>query len=210
MLTAWYSHWRTIVDANLETSRTPLDQIECRFCLERSNCRVAVSGNDITTVEESHGHVFALGWITNHHLVGRFCALAGELIDLEALMGRLLLANDRSIADQRIVDTWIWNEVRLELVEVNIQGAVKAQTGGDRRHYLSNESIEMLKVRARDIEIAATDFEDGFIVDQEGAVGVLDCAVSRQNRVVWFDDGSGNSRGRVHGEFQFRFLAEVC
>lgn len=36
----------------------------------------------------------------------------------------------------------------------------------------------MLKVRAWDVEITATDFEDGLVVDQEGTVGVLDCAMS--------------------------------
>lgn len=68
----------------------------------------------------------------------------------------------------------------------------------------------MLKVRAWDVEITATDFEDGLVVDQEGTVGVLDCAMSRENSVVWFDDGSGDSRGRIDREFQFRFLAKVC
>lgn len=99
MLTARDGHWRAVVDADLEASRTPLDQIERRLSLERSNCRVAVSGNDISAVEKSHSHIFALSWVTDHHLVRSLCALAGKLINPEALMGRLLLADDRSIAD---------------------------------------------------------------------------------------------------------------
>lgn len=125
MLTARDSHWRTVVDADLETGRAPLDQIECRFCLKRSNCRVAFSRNNITTVEKSHSHVFSLSWVTDHHLIGGLCTLAGELINLKALVGRVLLADDRSIADQRIVDTRVWDKIRLEFVEVDVQGAVK-------------------------------------------------------------------------------------
>lgn len=202
MLTAWDSHWRTIVDADLETGRAPLDQIERRLCFERSNCRIAVSGNDITTIEESYSHIFALSRVTNHHLIRRLCALASELIHFEAFMGRLLLANDRSIADQRIVDAWVWNKVRLKFVEVDIQRAIEAKAGGDRRHYLSDKAIEVLKVRTWDIKITAADLEYGFIVDQESAVRVFDRAVRRENGVVWFDDGSRNARSRVDGEFQ--------
>jgi hypothetical protein len=202
VLTARNGHWRAVIDADLETSRTPLDQIERRLSLERSNCRVAVSGNDISTVEKSHSHVFSLSRVTDHHLVGGLCALAGELIDPEALMRRLFLADDRSIADQRVMDAWVWHQIGLEFVEINIQGPVKTQTGGYRRHDLSNEPVQMLKVWAWNVEITAADLEDSFVVDQKGAIRVLDSAVGGKNSIVWFDNCSRNSRGRIDGEFQ--------
>lgn len=67
---------------------------------------------------------------------------------------------------------------------------------------MSNESVEMLKVWARNVEITAADLEDSFVVDQEGAVRVLDCAVSGKDSIIWFDDCSRNSRGRIDGELQ--------
>ena len=65
----------------------------------------------------------------------------------------------------------------------------------------------MLVARARDIQVAAADIVDGFIVNQESAVGVLDGAMGGQNRIVRFDDGSRDSRGRIDGKLELALLA---
>ena len=40
--------------------------------------------------------------------------------------------------------------------------------------------------------VPATDVVDGLVVNHEGAVGVLERRVRRQDRVVWLHDGSGD------------------
>ena len=67
---------------------------------------------------------------------------------------------------------------------------------------MSDKAIEMLEVGAWDVEVATADLVDGFVVDQESAVGVLDGAVSRKNCIVWFDNCSGDTRSRIDGEFE--------
>lgn len=97
----------------------------------------------------------------------------------------------------------------MKLIEVDVQGTIESQTGGDRRHNLSNESVEMFEVRAWDIEITTADFVDSFVVNQEGAIRVLDSAVGRKDGIVGFDYRGGDTRRRIDSEFELRFLAEV-
>lgn len=103
----------------------------------------------------------------------------------------------------------IWHQIRLKLVQIDIQCAIKAQRTGDRAHHLCNKAIQVLVAWSRNIQVAAADIIDGFIVDQERAVGVLDCRVCGEDGVVRFDDCGGNTRSRVHGEFELAFLTVV-
>jgi hypothetical protein len=67
----------------------------------------------------------------------------------------------------------------------------------------------VLERRSWDIEVSTADIVHSFVVDQEGAVGVLDRGVGGENSVIWLDDGCRNTRTRVHREFQLGFLAIV-
>jgi hypothetical protein len=107
------------------------------------------------------------------------------------------------------VDSGVRNQVGLELVQVDVQGTVESQRTRNRAHYLSNQTVEVLEGRAGDVKVTAADIVDGFVVNEEGAVRVLNGAVGRENCVVGLDDGGGDTGGRVHGEFEFGFLAIV-
>lgn len=67
--------------------------------------------------------------------------LKGQILSLEALMTRFCCANDWSIRDQGIVNSGIWNQVGLELVQIDVQGTVKSQGTGDGRYNLGNQSV---------------------------------------------------------------------
>ena len=49
-------------------------------------------------------------------------------MDFERLMGALLAGNDRRKADQWVVDSGVWDQIGLELGEVNIECAIEPQT----------------------------------------------------------------------------------
>jgi len=48
----------------------------------------------------------------------------------------LLSRDDRSISDQREVNPGVRNQVSLELVQINVEGTIKAEGSCDRRHNL--------------------------------------------------------------------------
>jgi hypothetical protein len=67
----------------------------------------------------------------------------------------------------------------------------------------------LLVVWARDIQVAAADIINSLIINQKSAVRVLDCAVGRQDSVVWLDDRRGNAWSRIDGEFELALLSVV-
>lgn len=120
-----------VVDAELEACRAPLDKVEGRFGLEAGHGSGAVAGDDVAAVEERDGHVLAVAGVADHHLVVGFEALEGQVVDLEALVGALGCRDDRRVADQRVVDAWVRDQVSLELVEIDVQRAIEPERRGD-------------------------------------------------------------------------------
>jgi hypothetical protein len=130
-------------------------------------------------------------------------------VHLEALVRALVGGDDRSIADQRIVDAGVRHQVGLELVQIDVERAVEAQARRDRADHLRNEAVEVDKVRARDVQVATADVIHSLVIDKERAVRVLDGAVRREHGVVGLNHGRRDAGGRVHGELELRLLAVV-
>lgn len=117
--------------------------------------------------------------------------------------------DDGGVADEGVVDARVWNQVRLELVQVDIEGAVETEGRGDGRDNLRNQAVEVLEAGAGDVQVSAADIVHGLVVDQERAVRVLDRAVGGQDGVVGLNDGGRHPRGRVDGELQLALLPIV-
>jgi hypothetical protein len=58
-----------VVDTELETSGTPLNQVEGGLGLECTSGSSAVAGNDVTTVQQGNSHVLAIARVADNHLV---------------------------------------------------------------------------------------------------------------------------------------------
>ena len=67
----------------------------------------------------------------------------------------------------------------------------------------------MLERRTWDVQVAAADVVDSFVVNQERAVTVLNRTVGGEDGVVGLNDSSANSGSRVDGKFKLRLLAVV-
>ena len=107
------------------------------------------------------------------------------------------------------MDAGVRDQVGLELVQIDVQGAVEAERRGDGRDDLGDQAVKVLVARPGNVQIPAADVVHGLVVNQEGAVRVLDGAVGGQDGVVGLDDGRGQARGRVHGELQLALLGKV-
>lgn len=107
------------------------------------------------------------------------------------------------------MNTGVGDQVGLELVQVDVESTVEAQRRGDGADDLSDEAVEVLIAGTGDVQVATADVIDGLVVDEEGAVRVLDGAVGGQNSVVGLDDGGGDTGRRVDSELELRLLAVV-
>lgn len=123
-----------VADTNLEASRAPVDELNGSLGLQTGNSLVGVTWDNITTVEQAGSHILAIARIALDHLVMRLEAGHGDLVDRVGLVGSLGGRHDRGISNEREVDTGIGDEVSLELIEIDVQGAVEAERSRDRGH----------------------------------------------------------------------------
>jgi len=198
-----------IIDANLEASWAPVDELDGPLGLDGGDRGVDVFGDDVATEEEATRHVFTMTRIAFHHLIGGLEAGVGNLCHGELLVVSLLRRDDGRVSRKREVDTRVRDQVSLELGQVHIQGPVKSQGSSDGRDDLTDETIQVGVSGPLDVEISPADVIDGFVVDHEGAVRVLQGGVSGENGIVWFNHRRGNLRSRVDGELKLGLLAII-
>jgi len=198
-----------IIDANLEASWAPVDELDSPLGLDGGDSGVNVLGNDIATEEEATRHVFTMTGIAFHHLIGGLEAGVGNLCHGELLVVSLLRRDDGRVSRKREVDARVRDQVSLELGQVHIQGPVKSQGSSDGRDDLTDETIQVGVSGPLDVEISPADVIDGLVVDHEGAVRVLQCGVGGQDGVVRFNHSSGDLGSRVDGELKLGFLSVV-
>ena len=208
-VTAWHDGWWLVVDADLETGWTPIDELDGTLGLDGCDGGVDVLGDNITTVQHTAGHVLAVTRIALDHLVGGLEAGVGDFSNRQLLVVGLLGGDDWSICSQREVDTWVGHQVGLELGQVHVEGAIESQRSGDGADDLADQTVQVGVGWALDVQVTTADIVDSFVVNHEGAVGVLKCGVSGQDGVVRLNHSSGDLGSWVHGEFQLGFLAVV-
>jgi len=208
-VTSWNDGGWLVVDTDLETSWAPVDELDGPLGLDGGDSGVDVFGDDVATEEEATRHVFTMTRIAFHHLIGGLEAGVGNLCHGELLVVSLLRRDDGRISRKREVDTRVRDQVSLELGQVHIQGPVKSQGSSDGRDDLTDETIQVGVSGPLDVEISPADVIDGFVVDHEGAVRVLQGGVSGENGIVWFNHRRGNLRSRVDGELKLGLLAII-
>ena len=191
-----------VVDAYLEASRTPVDELDGALRLDGGDSSVDILRDNITTIQHAAGHVLAVTRVTLHHLVGWLKAGVGDLSYRQLLVVSLLSGDDRSVGGQGEVDTWIWHQVGLELGQIDVESTIEAQRGRDGADNLGNQTVQVGVGGTLDVQVATADVVDGLVVDHEGAVGVLKGGVGCQDRVVWLNDSSGNLWGRVDSKLE--------
>ena len=126
--------WWLIADANLEASRAPVHELDCTLSLESGNGTVHILGHDVTAVEQARSHVLPVARIALHHLVVRLETGHRDLLDGIGLVGCLGSGDDWGVGNEWEVNTGIWHKVGLEFVEIDVERAVEAQGGSDRRY----------------------------------------------------------------------------
>ena len=125
-------HLRWLVaDTNLKPSRTPVDELDGALGLENSDGAVHIFCNNVAAVEQAGSHVFAIARITLHHLVVWLEARHRDLLDRVGFVRGLGSRDDRSVGNEREMDTGVGHQVSLEFVKIDVEGTVEAERGSD-------------------------------------------------------------------------------
>jgi hypothetical protein len=120
-----------VADTDLETGRAPVDELDGALRLEVSNGDVGVLGHNVSTVQQAGSHVLSIAGVALDHLVVGLEASVCDLHDRVGLVGSLGSGNHRGVGDEREMDTGVWDQVGLELVEIDVQGSVETQRRSD-------------------------------------------------------------------------------
>merc|ERR1719326_2788719 len=206
--TGHHSGW-LVVDAALETSGTPVHELDGALGLDGGNSSVHVLGDDITTVHQAHGHVFAVAGITLGEHGSGLEHRVGDLTHGQLLVVRLLSRDDRGVRRKHKVDARVRHQVGLELSDVHVQGTIETQRRSQRGRDLRDDAVQVGVRRALNVEATAAHIVDGLVVQAERHISVLQQGVGGKNVIVRLHDSSSNLRGRSHGVCQLGLLAVV-
>merc|ERR1719164_21007 len=198
-----------VVDTALEAGGAPVDELDGALGLDGGDGGVDVLGDDVTTVHEAARHVLAVAGVALDHHHGGLEHGVGDLSHGELLVVGLLRGDDGRVGGEREVDAGVGHQVGLELGDVDVEGTVEAEGGGEGGDHLANETVKVGVGGALDVEGAAADVIERLVVDKEGHVGVLEEGVGGENGVVGLNNGGGHLGGGVHGEGELGLLAVV-
>jgi len=208
-IATWDNGWWLVVDSDLEASWAPVDELDGSLGLDGCNSGVDVLGDNITTVQHTAGHVFSVTRITFHHLVGWLEASVGDLGNGELLVVGLLSRDDWGVGGQREMDTWVGHQVGLELSQIDVEGPIEPEGGGDGGNDLSNQPVQVGVGGTLDVQVTSADVVDSLVVDHEGAVGVLKGGMGGEDGVVGLNNSGGDLGGGVDGELELGLLSVV-
>jgi len=117
--------------------------------------------------------------------------------------------DDWGIGGKHEMDSWVWDQVGLELSDIDVKGTVESEGGSEGGDNLSDESVQVGVGWSLDVEVSSADIVDGLVIDHDGDIGVLEEGVGGQDGVVWLNNGGGNLWGWVDGESELGFLTVV-
>jgi len=107
------------------------------------------------------------------------------------------------------MDSWVWDQVGLELSDIDVKGTIESEGGSERGDNLSDESVQVSVGWSLNVEVSSADIVNGLIIDHDGDISVLEEGVSGEDGVVWLNNSSGNLWGWVDGETELGFLTVV-
>mmetsp|Transcript_29185 Transcript_29185/g.73702 ORF Transcript_29185/g.73702 Transcript_29185/m.73702 type:complete len:506 (-) Transcript_29185:117-1634(-) len=200
---------RLVVDATLEASRAPIDELDGPLGLDGGYRGVHVLGHDVATIHHAARHVLAMARVALHEHRRGLEDAHGDLRHGQLLVVRLLGRDDGCVRRQHEVDARVGDEVRLELGDVHVERAVEAQgrcQGGDD---LREEPVQISVGRPLDVQVAPANVVQGLVVIHNGHVGVLQQRVDAKHRVVGLHDRGGDLGASPDRETQLGLLAIV-
>ena len=86
------------------------------------------------------------------------------------------------------MDSWVWYQVGLEFVQIDIQSTIESQRSSDGRNNLSNQSVQVGVGWSFNVEVSSADVVDSLVVNHEGTVRVLEGGMGSEDGVVGFNN----------------------
>ena len=76
------------------------------------------------------------------------------------------------------MDSWIWDQVGLELSDIDVKGTVESQRGSEGGDDLGDKSVQVGIGGSLNIKVSSADIIDSFVVEHDCDISVLQKGVS--------------------------------
>jgi hypothetical protein len=117
--------------------------------------------------------------------------------------------DDWGIGGKHEMDSWVWHQVSLEFSDIDVKSSIESEGGGQGGDNLGNESVQVGVGWSLDIEISSADVVDGFVIDHDSDIGVLEEGMGGEHGVVWLNNSGGDLWGWVDGETKLGLLTVI-
>ena len=71
------------------------------------------------------------------------------------------------------MDSWVWRQVGLDLGNIDVKGTIESEGSSQGGDNLSDEAVQVGVGWSLDIEVSSADIIDGFVIEDNGNIGVL-------------------------------------
>mmetsp|Transcript_20830 Transcript_20830/g.31029 ORF Transcript_20830/g.31029 Transcript_20830/m.31029 type:complete len:259 (+) Transcript_20830:98-874(+) len=172
-ISIWNNRWWLVVDTALESCWTPIDKLNRALVLDLCNTCRHILWYHVTTVHQAHCHVLARAWITLGHHVLRLKHRIGNLWYRMRFMVSLFWRNHWRVRAQQKVDTWVWHQIDLKLIDVHVECTFKTQRCCQRGNHLRNQAIQVAVRWTLNTQVLTADVVDCFVVKHKCYISVL-------------------------------------
>ena len=208
-ITSWDNSWWLIVDSAFETGWAPIDELDGSLGLDGGNGSVDVLGDDITSVHHAAGHVFTMSGVAFGHHGSWLESGVGDFSNRKLFMVSFLGRDNWSVRGKHEMDSGVWDQVSLELSDINVKGTIESKGGSKRGDNLSDESVKVGVGWSFDVKGSSADIIDSLVIKHNGDISMFEEGVSGKDGVVWFDNSGRDLWGWVDGETEFGFLTVI-
>ena len=189
-----------VTDRGLDVVGDPVNEHVARLLLELVEVVVNLLGGNATTEGDGGGQVTSgPGVGGGHHVLG-VEHLLGELRNRELFVLLSVLGEERSKPDQEEVETREGDQVDSQLAEIRVELTRETERAGNTAHNLGDKTVQVTVGGGVQLQSLVANLVQGFVIDTENLISVLNKLVKRQGGVVRLDNGIGDLGGRNNRE----------
>lgn len=157
----------------------------------------------VTAEESATSEVLAFPGVDTSHKVATIKNLLSDLRYRNTVEGTGRLGHQWSVANSEEVEAVEWHQVDSQLTKIAVELTRVTQRGGDTRHNLSNQTVEIIVGGLGNLQGLLEDVVESLVIQAESLVGSFNKLAQRQHGVVWLDNSVGVTRrkdgvGRNH------------
>jgi hypothetical protein len=99
---------------------------------------VDILWHNISTIQHASSHVLSVAGVALHHLVVGLEARHRDLLDGVGLVRSFGSRHNWGVGNEREMDTWVWDQVGLELVQIDVERTIETEGCGNGRYNCAN------------------------------------------------------------------------